>query len=163
MADGRREVHALSTPCGRSVASVMPTDDDVTLLVPRTASVLIARSPWSFPATRRAWDDARAPAPVARRDRRPRARDRRDHDGDERGCAERHRARARFGEKPLRVEFARVDGSITVTVRDEGRWRQGRSTDRGRGFPLMRALMESVEVQRSPEGSAVVLRRKLRK
>jgi anti-sigma regulatory factor (Ser/Thr protein kinase) len=47
-------------------------------------------------------------------------------------------------------------------VRDRGGWREGRSDDRGRGLPLMRALMDAVEIEQRPTGSTVVLRRALR-
>jgi anti-sigma regulatory factor (Ser/Thr protein kinase) len=57
---------------------------------------------------------------------------------------------------------AEFDGPrVTVTVRDEGAWRPPRGSNRGRGLPLMRALMESVEVRHSAGGTVVVLARPL--
>lgn len=68
----------------------------------------------------------------------------------------------RFGGLPLHVELRRDDGLVTIAVRDRGRWRQGRSPDRGRGFTLMRALMGSVDVEPGTQGSTVIMRRRLR-
>ena len=49
-----------------------------------------------------------------------------------------------------------------MTVRDHGRWRPPRGSHRGRGLPLMRALMERVDVEHSDDGTVVVLERTLR-
>ena len=45
------------------------------------------------------------------------------------------------------------------TIRDDGRWRPPRGANRGRGLPLMRALMEHVDVQHTDKGTTVVLER----
>ncbi len=39
---------------------------------------------------------------------------------------------------------------------------EGTGEDRGRGLPLMRALMDEVEVETTEAGTSVVLRRRLR-
>jgi anti-sigma regulatory factor (Ser/Thr protein kinase)/putative methionine-R-sulfoxide reductase with GAF domain len=57
------------------------------------------------------------------------------------------------------VDASYDDGVVTVAIRDRGRWRAARGKHRGRGLPLMEALMESVDVQRTDEGTAVVLHR----
>jgi len=64
--------------------------------------------------------------------------------------------------EPFDVKLTCEDGAVVVTVRDRGGWREGRSDDRGRGLPLMRALMDAVEIEQRPTGSTVVLRRALR-
>ncbi len=64
--------------------------------------------------------------------------------------------------EPFDVKLTCEDGSVAVTVRDRGGWREGRSDDRGRGLPLMRALMDAVEIEQRPTGSTVTLRRALR-
>jgi anti-sigma regulatory factor (Ser/Thr protein kinase) len=51
---------------------------------------------------------------------------------------------------------------VTIVVRDHGAWRRAGTEDRGRGIPLMRALMEDVRIERRPEGTEVTLRRRLR-
>jgi PAS domain S-box-containing protein len=54
----------------------------------------------------------------------------------------------------------RLDGlRVEVTVRDHGAWREPREGDHGRGLSLMRALMDSVDVMPSPEGTTVRLQR----
>jgi anti-sigma regulatory factor (Ser/Thr protein kinase) len=65
------------------------------------------------------------------------------------------------GRRSFDVEAACHDGRIRVTVRDGGRWRAPRGTHRGRGLPLMRALMETVDVQHTDAGTVVVLERTL--
>ena len=50
---------------------------------------------------------------------------------------------------------------VDITVRDYGSWRPERADERGRGLVLMRALMDTVEVTPSPEGTTVRLRRRL--
>ena len=54
-----------------------------------------------------------------------------------------------------------VNDEIELIVRDHGRWRQPREGDHGRGLSLMRALMDTVELTPSPEGTTVRLRRRL--
>ena len=65
------------------------------------------------------------------------------------------------GVRSFDVEATDRDGRIRVTVRDDRRWRAPRGTHRGRGLPLMRALMESVDVQHTDDGTVVVLERTL--
>ncbi|HEV3001965.1 MAG TPA: ATP-binding protein, partial [Solirubrobacteraceae bacterium] len=63
--------------------------------------------------------------------------------------------------EPFDVELSRSDGDVVIAVRDRGGWREQVSEDRGRGLPLMRALMDDVDVEQRPTGSTVVLRRAL--
>src|SRR5919109_571169 len=51
--------------------------------------------------------------------------------------------------------------TVRVTIRDQGRWRPPRGTNRGRGLPLMRALMERVEIEHGDAGTIVILEREL--
>lgn len=67
----------------------------------------------------------------------------------------------RPGDAAFRVKASRMDSEVLIVVRDFGRWRDQRGTDRGRGLPLMQALMDSVELSPSPEGTTVRLRRRL--
>ena len=60
------------------------------------------------------------------------------------------------------VDAEHREARIRVTVRDRGRWRPPRGSHRGRGLPLMRALMESVDVDHGEDGTVVVLERTLR-
>jgi serine phosphatase RsbU (regulator of sigma subunit)/anti-sigma regulatory factor (Ser/Thr protein kinase) len=59
------------------------------------------------------------------------------------------------------VEIGSSAGKITITVRDTGRWREPRGTNRGRGLTLMEGLMDEVDVQSSEDGTVVALSRKL--
>jgi serine phosphatase RsbU (regulator of sigma subunit)/anti-sigma regulatory factor (Ser/Thr protein kinase)/DNA-binding NarL/FixJ family response regulator len=65
----------------------------------------------------------------------------------------------------LRGTFAlegHLDGhTVVLIVRDEGRWSEVRARGRGRGLKLMEALMDSVQLSFSSEGTIVVLRRTL--
>lgn len=61
----------------------------------------------------------------------------------------------------VEVEAALVDGELEIAVRDHGTWRPPSGGDRGRGLPLMEALMDTVVVNPGADGTAVVLRRRL--
>ena len=61
------------------------------------------------------------------------------------------------------VEAASRAGGIMVAVRDTGRWREPRGTNRGRGLMLMEGLMDSVEVGRGKTGTVVRMSRQLAK
>jgi GAF domain-containing protein/anti-sigma regulatory factor (Ser/Thr protein kinase) len=65
------------------------------------------------------------------------------------------------GRRSFSLEATIEGDRVRVAVRDDGRWRPPRGTNRGRGLPLMRALMETVDVQQSEGGTVVVLERTL--
>jgi anti-sigma regulatory factor (Ser/Thr protein kinase)/putative methionine-R-sulfoxide reductase with GAF domain len=65
------------------------------------------------------------------------------------------------GDATFEVDATHDDGLITVVVRDRGHWRAPRGQHRGRGFMMMRALMESVDIRQGADGTTVVLRRRL--
>ncbi len=69
--------------------------------------------------------------------------------------------RATGGGTPFEVAGHFEDGVVDIAVRDYGAWRPPREGDQGRGLALMRALMGDVDVQPSPEGTTVRLRRRL--
>jgi anti-sigma regulatory factor (Ser/Thr protein kinase) len=64
-----------------------------------------------------------------------------------------------------RGEFAlegHLDGhTVVIIVRDFGSWTEVRSRERGRGLKLMEALMDSVQLSFSADGTVVVLRKTL--
>ena len=62
---------------------------------------------------------------------------------------------------PVQMALTREGGGVTITVRDRGVWMSHNRDDveRGRGLPLMRALMDSVDVLARETGSTVVLKR----
>jgi serine phosphatase RsbU (regulator of sigma subunit)/anti-sigma regulatory factor (Ser/Thr protein kinase) len=51
------------------------------------------------------------------------------------------------------------NGDITVTVRDDGHWRPPRGHNRGRGLSIIVAAMDDVQIDRTAEGTEVVMRR----
>jgi anti-sigma regulatory factor (Ser/Thr protein kinase) len=59
---------------------------------------------------------------------------------------------------------AELTGSqVDIVVRDRGKWRSPRAPEDGRGLPMMRALMDDVEVTTGPDGTTVRLRRAVRR
>ena len=65
------------------------------------------------------------------------------------------------GAEAFQVDAVYRERRVEITVRDRGQWRRARGTHRGRGMPMMEALMDSVHVQHAPDGTAVVLSRAL--
>jgi anti-sigma regulatory factor (Ser/Thr protein kinase) len=60
------------------------------------------------------------------------------------------------------VEADIRDGELQVTIRDYGAWRDGRERQEGGlGFPIMRTVMEDVDVDSQSEGSTITLHRRL--
>jgi anti-sigma regulatory factor (Ser/Thr protein kinase) len=51
--------------------------------------------------------------------------------------------------------------TIVMIVRDFGRWTEVQARGRGRGLKLMEALMDSVQLSFSAQGTIVVMRRTL--
>ncbi len=66
-----------------------------------------------------------------------------------------------IAEGPLLLRAFREEEDIIVNVKDRGRWRAPRPEGRGRGLPLMNALMDKVEVERDQTGTTVSLRMSL--
>jgi GAF domain-containing protein/anti-sigma regulatory factor (Ser/Thr protein kinase) len=54
-----------------------------------------------------------------------------------------------------------VDGVLTISIRDEGRWRPARGSHRGRGIGMMQQLMDEVQVDSDESGTTVTMRRKV--
>ena len=65
------------------------------------------------------------------------------------------------GDEAFEVEAILDGGAVEISVRDRGQWRRARGTHRGRGMPMMEALMDSVHVQHTADGTTVVLRRQI--
>jgi anti-sigma regulatory factor (Ser/Thr protein kinase) len=61
----------------------------------------------------------------------------------------------------MEIEASAVDGSLEVLVRDHGRWRPAADRGGGWGLQLMRALMDSVDVDHGPDGTEVRMRRRI--
>jgi GAF domain-containing protein/anti-sigma regulatory factor (Ser/Thr protein kinase) len=67
----------------------------------------------------------------------------------------------RPGRDWFELEATYEDRRVRLIVRDHGRWRPPRGSNRGRGLPLMHALMERVDVEHTDEGTVVLLERTL--
>ena len=55
-----------------------------------------------------------------------------------------------------------VDGEAEVTIRDRGKWREPRDSNRGKGIPMMEEFMDDVSVEPTENGTTVKLVRRLR-
>jgi PAS domain S-box-containing protein len=63
----------------------------------------------------------------------------------------------------VEMSAALLDDQVSITIRDFGRWRDSRGDNRGRGLPLIEAVMDSVDIARNGEaGTEVRMARKLR-
>jgi anti-sigma regulatory factor (Ser/Thr protein kinase) len=59
------------------------------------------------------------------------------------------------------LNASRDDGEVTVAIRDAGRWRAPRGSNRGRGLSIMVAAMDDVQIDRTDTGTQVVMRRRI--
>ncbi|OXM45805.1 ATP-binding protein [Amycolatopsis alba] len=57
----------------------------------------------------------------------------------------------------MTVTAAHENGHIKITVADEGRWRDGRRPDGGRGLPIIRAFAPEASVTSTTTGTIVRL------
>ena len=67
----------------------------------------------------------------------------------------------RFREATFEIEGFAANGEVALTIRDTGGWRGAGNPDRGRGFAMMKSLVDDVDVDREEAGTAVTLRRAL--
>lgn len=63
--------------------------------------------------------------------------------------------------EPFEVDLERDGDVVVVRVRDHGRWHEGAGGDRGRGLPLMQALVDDVAIDPRATGTTVTLRRRV--
>jgi serine phosphatase RsbU (regulator of sigma subunit)/anti-sigma regulatory factor (Ser/Thr protein kinase) len=71
-------------------------------------------------------------------------------------------AHSAISDSPFEVRAERDGPQIEIVVSDSGSWRTPSDAGRGRGVPLMRELMDEVEIEPSPDGTTVTMRRRLR-
>jgi anti-sigma regulatory factor (Ser/Thr protein kinase) len=65
-----------------------------------------------------------------------------------------------YPERPglVRLRVAGADGTLHATIEDDGRWKQAQKREeRGRGLPLMRALMDGVEIRTNQSHTTITL------
>jgi anti-sigma regulatory factor (Ser/Thr protein kinase) len=60
------------------------------------------------------------------------------------------------------IESEENDRVVTMIVRDSGRWRRPRGTNRGRGLTIIEAAVDEFDVRQTDAGTEVVMRRRLR-
>ena len=60
------------------------------------------------------------------------------------------------------VEALEDAGTVTITVRDSGRWRRPRGENRGRGLTIMDNAMDAVDVRPTDAGTEIIMSRRLR-
>jgi anti-sigma regulatory factor (Ser/Thr protein kinase)/putative methionine-R-sulfoxide reductase with GAF domain len=60
------------------------------------------------------------------------------------------------------LEASKLGDEVTIVVRDTGTWRNPRGQHRGRGLKIIEAAMDDVDINRSPGGTELVMRRRLR-
>jgi PAS domain S-box-containing protein len=66
------------------------------------------------------------------------------------------------GDGSVTMDAALSDHEVSITVRDFGRWREPRGDNRGRGLPLIEAVMDSLTVAKADgEGTEVRMVRRL--
>jgi anti-sigma regulatory factor (Ser/Thr protein kinase) len=59
-------------------------------------------------------------------------------------------------------EAAHEDGLVTLAVRDTGRWRSPRGTNRGRGLKIIAAAVDELDLRTTDAGTEIVMLRRLR-
>ena len=67
---------------------------------------------------------------------------------------------------PAPAEFelraSREEGALVFIVADQGEWRSPRGEDRGRGLTVVRGAMDHVEINKSGDGTEIIMRKRLR-
>jgi anti-sigma regulatory factor (Ser/Thr protein kinase) len=80
-------------------------------------------------------------------------------------CGEACTNAVRHASGPRRTHFevdARiVDGEVELRVGDHGCWREPRSENQGRGLPIIEAYVDHLQIERTPSGTEVIMRRRL--
>jgi anti-sigma regulatory factor (Ser/Thr protein kinase) len=77
-----------------------------------------------------------------------------------------HAVRGTAGDVEVEVTARATTTGLALTVKDNGRWqappRSARSAQRGHGSRLMNALVDTVTVTPTPQGTTVEMRKELR-
>jgi PAS domain S-box-containing protein len=68
----------------------------------------------------------------------------------------------RFRDATFEIDGLVVHDEVELTIRDTGGWRGAGNPDRGRGFAMMKSLVDDLSVERDENGTAVTLRRRLK-
>jgi serine phosphatase RsbU (regulator of sigma subunit)/anti-sigma regulatory factor (Ser/Thr protein kinase) len=65
------------------------------------------------------------------------------------------------GDATIDLQAALAGDEATVTVRDQGDWREPSGGNRGRGIPVMKEFMDDVAIETGEQGTTVALRRRI--
>jgi anti-sigma regulatory factor (Ser/Thr protein kinase)/putative methionine-R-sulfoxide reductase with GAF domain len=65
------------------------------------------------------------------------------------------------GQAMFELAASHVSGTVTLAVRDRGRWRRPRGVHRGRGLMMIEATVDDVDVRATATGTEVVMRRRI--
>jgi anti-sigma regulatory factor (Ser/Thr protein kinase) len=152
--------------CERALAALRPAgagDDDVALLVLRTSATPEGFKS-TYPATAEALGDARA----ALRESLTKAGAMKAETTNvlvacNEACMNvvEHAYAGTVASAAFTIEGHLDGATVVLIIRDAGRWSEVRSRGHGRGLKLMEALMDSVQLSFSVEGTVVVLRKTL--
>jgi anti-sigma regulatory factor (Ser/Thr protein kinase) len=65
------------------------------------------------------------------------------------------------GQATFEIEAEHVSGTVTLAVRDDGRWRRPRGVHRGRGLMMIEATVDDLDVRATATGTEVLMRRRI--
>jgi anti-sigma regulatory factor (Ser/Thr protein kinase) len=65
------------------------------------------------------------------------------------------------GRAIFEIEAMHASGTVTLSVRDTGRWRRPRGTQRGRGLMMIEKSVDELDVRVTASGTEVLMRRRL--
>jgi serine phosphatase RsbU (regulator of sigma subunit)/anti-sigma regulatory factor (Ser/Thr protein kinase) len=65
------------------------------------------------------------------------------------------------GQATFELEAKHVAGTVTLAVRDQGRWRRPRGAHRGRGLMMIEAAVDELDVRTTATGTEVLMRRRI--
>ncbi len=61
----------------------------------------------------------------------------------------------------MHLEARLINGTVELTVSDQGQWRTPTHRSGGLGLTLIRGLTDSTDVNTTPEGTTIHMRRKV--
>jgi anti-sigma regulatory factor (Ser/Thr protein kinase)/putative methionine-R-sulfoxide reductase with GAF domain len=157
-------VASAETLCRRVVERLVPgggADDDVAMVVVRSLPIA-AQMRMQFPATPQVLSQIRQ---VLRRWLRAYEASPEETAALTLACGEACANAIEHAYSPSPRSFA-LDASydaglVTLTVRDSGRWRPARPSDRGRGLLMIEAVVDELDVLSTATGTEIVMRRRL--
>jgi PAS domain S-box-containing protein len=161
---GARPAEDLETLCDRLMAAVSDSEDDVALLALRSVPLAPERMELTLPAEPLELGSVRRA--LRRWLAECQASDTESYDiilACNEACANAIEHAYGPGDALVQIEAAFSGDEVAIKVRDQGRWRDSRGNNRGRGLGLIETLMDSVNIITSPgAGTEVSMRRRLK-